>query len=619
MSRVFSKKLGGYIEDLYDFFGNKLDDINPYFKEQPTTKASLRELEEDTKVLGFNPTDPKNLDQYDLLRRKKLSGRESVKEVDELDMPSATELDRMLAREDGVQELRNAGGPEGYLKDYVDYDDMHELSDDELRRIIADQRGEASLNASEMLDERLEATYLLTDTEGTIGGVPISQLDPYYSTDLHFDADINMPYNDPDFDVDIDGTMRKYDIFGGTHNLNTKTNVGFDLPKYNAESDQVGKFGIGERLLSYYSPVENTISAINFPEKGLTIARIRALLSESIPRLSRKMEFDLGGLRVKFNELQALDGNKLYNKKEIMKLYKEHGIYIEARLLRNETPNSAEQRIPIKQLRLSSGRDVDPQIFGSYFEIDISATTDAGNRKMLNILQQTEDGVRPLSANFRNARMDQNPMLQQGHFKPTNLAHARGSIIIGRNGEKQLLIEELQQDPQNILGRQRKIRKQLTPEERIKQDKPLLTAKLPSTEFISQLLQSILVHARNQGVDEIVFPSALRIARERQGDITKVIDIEPKLLGIYDKGLAKYLDDLKIQSNNKIKIRKEVIEFGADRDMGVGVLSKKLDTDNPSTIINIKDFKFDAKRSKAKFSKGGLVQKRGLMQKEAVA
>ena len=617
MSRVFSKKLGGYIEDLYDFFGNKLDDINPYFKEQPTTKASLRELEEDTKVLGFNPTDPKNLDQYDILRRKKLSGSESVKEVDELDMPSETELQRMMEAEDG--------GPAANLLeyeflDYVDYDDMHELSDDELRRIIADQRGKASLNASEMLDERLEATYLLADTEGTIGGVPISQLEPYYSTDLHFDADINMPYNDPDFDVDIDGTMRKYDIFGGTHNIDTKTNVGFDLPKIDSwDGEDVGAFGIGERLLSYYSPVENTISAINFPEKGLTIARIRALLIESIPELSKKMEYNLGGLRLKLNELQALDGNKLYNKKEIMKLYKEHGIYIEARLLRNETPNSAEQRIPIKQLRLSSGRDVDPQIFGSYFEIDISATTDAGNRKMLNILQQTEDGVRPLSANFRNARMDQNPMLQQGHFKPTNLAHARGSIIIGRNGEKQLLVEELQQDPQNVLGRERKIRKQLTPKERIEKGKPLLTAKLPSTEFISQLLQSILVHARNQGVDEIVFPSALRIARERQGDITKVIDIEPKLLGIYDKGLAKYLDDLKIQSNNKIKIRKEVIEFGADRDMGVGVLSKKLDTDNPSTIINIKDFKFDAKRSKAKFSKGGLVQKRGLMQKEAVA
>ena len=617
MSRVFSKKLGGYIEDLYDFFGNKLDDINPYFKEQPTTKASLRELEEDTKVLGFNPTDPKNLDQYDILRRKKLSGSESVKEVDELDMPSETELQRMMEAEDGGPAANRL---EYEFLDYVDYDDMHELSDDELRRIIADQRGKASLNASEMLDERLEATYLLADTEGTIGGVPISQLEPYYSTDLHFDADINMPYNDPDFDVDIDGTMRKYDIFGGTHNIDTKTNVGFDLPKIDSwDGEDVGAFGIGERLLSYYSPVENTISAINFPEKGLTIARVRDLLTESIPRLSKKMEFDLGGLRLKLNELQALDGNKLYSKKEIMKLYKEHGIYIEARLLRNETPNSAEQRIPIKQLRLSSGRDVDPQIFGSYFEIDISATTDAGNRKMLNILQQTEDGVRPLSANFRNARMDQNPMLQQGHFKPTNLAHARGSIIIGRNGEKQLLVEELQQDPQNVLGRERKIRKQLTPKERIEKGKPLLTAKLPSTEFISQLLQSILVHARNQGVDEIVFPSALRIARERQGDITKVIDIEPKLLGIYDKGLAKYLDDLKIQSNNKIKIRKEVIEFGADRDMGVGVLSKKLDTDNPSTIINIKDFKFDPKRSKAKFSKGGLVQKRGLMQKEAVA
>jgi len=626
MSRVFSKKLGGYIEDLYDFFGDKLDDINPYFKEKPTTKASLRELEEDTKVLGFDPTDPKNLDQYDLLRRKKVSGKEPPKEVVDPNVPSDAELDRMLAIEDG--------GPAANLLeyeflDYIDYDDMHELNNNELRQIIADGSGEASANASDMLDERiLEFNELnpIRDSDfedaivgETIGGVKVSELDPYYSTDLHFDADINMPYNDPDFDVDIDGTMRKYDIFGGTHNLNTKTNVGFDLPKYNAESDQVGKFGIGERLLSYYSPVENTISAINFPEKGLTIARVRDLLTESIPRLSKKMEFDLGGLRLKLNELQALDGNKLYSKKEIMKLYKEHGIYIEARILRSETPLSAEQRIPVKKLRLSSGRDFDPQIFGSYFEIDISATTDAGNRKLLNILQQTEEGVRPLSANFRYSRMDDNPMLQQGHFKPTNLAHARGSIIIGRNGEKQLLIEELQQDPQNILGRQRKIRKQLTPEERIKQDKPLLTAKLPSTEFISQLLQSILVHARNEGADEIVFPSALRIARERQGDITKVTEIDPKLLGIYDKGLAKYLDDLKIQSNNTIKIRKEVIEYGADKYMGVGVISKKLDADNPSTIINIKDFKFDPKRSKAKFSKGGLVQKRGLMQKEAVA
>jgi len=622
MSRVFSKKLGGYIEDLYDFFGDKLDDINPYFKEKPTTKASLRELEEDTKVLGFDPTDPKNLDQYDLLRRKKVSGKEPPKEVVDPNVPSDAELDRMLAIEDG--------GPAANLLeyeflDYIDYDDMHELNNNELRQIIADGSGEASANASDMLDERiLEFNELnpIRDSDfedaivgETIGGVKVSELDPYYSTDLHFDADINMPYNDPDFNVDIDGTMRKYDIFGGTHNIDTKTNVGFDLPKYDGED--VGAFGIGERLLSYYSPVENTISAINFPEKGLTIARIRALLSESIPRLSRKMEFDLGGLRVKFNELQALDGNKLYNKKEIMKLYKEHGIYIEARLLRNETPNSAEQRIPIKQLRLSSGRDVDPQIFGSYFEIDISATTDAGNRKMLNILQQTEEGVRPLSDNFRYSRINDNPMLQQGHYKPTNLSHARGSIIINKNGKRQLLIEELQQDPQNILGRERKLRNQITPQERIEQGEPLLTAKLPSVEFISQLLQSILVHARNEGVNEIVFPSALRIARERPeanilGKVTKVKDISPKLSGIYDKGLVKYLDDLKLQSNNKIKIRKEKIILD-DPDLSDDLLLDE------ATILNIKDFKFDPKRSKAKFSKGGLVQKRGLMQKEAVA
>ena len=614
MSRVFSKKFGGYLDEFFDFIGDKFEDINPYFKDKPTTIKSNDELLDDMEKLGFDPTDPENLTQYDILRRKKLSGTAPVKKVDELDVPSDAELERMMAIEDGGSEASF-----GYLREYVDYDDMHELNDDELRRIVADQNGKASYHASEMLDERLEAGYLLTDTEETVGGVPISQLDPYYSTDVFPNADINIPYTDPNFPENIDTVMRKYDIFGGTHNIDTKTNVGFDLPKIDAESEDVGVFGIGERLLSYYSPVENTISALKFPEKGLTISYIRDKLSKSIPELSQKMEYNLGGLRLKLNELQALDGNKLYSKKEIMNLYKEHGIYIEARILRSETPNSAEQRIPIKKLRLSSGREVDTQISDSYFEIDISATTDSGNRKMLNILQQTEKGVRPLSANFRNARMDQNPMLQQGHFKPTNLAHARGSIIIGKNGEKQLLIEELQQDPQNILGRERSVRKKLTPEERIKQGKPLLTAKLPSTEFISQLLQSILVHARNEGVDEIVFPSALRIARERQGDITKVTEIEPKLLSVYDKGLAKYLDDLKIQSNNTIKIRKEVIEYGADKNMGVGVLSKKLDTDNPSTIINIKDFKFDAKRSKAKFSKGGLVQKRGLMPKAATA
>ena len=587
-SKQFSKKatktVTNVLESIFDIIGDKLEDINPYFKDKPTTTQFNDELLDDMEKLGFDPTEPENLTQYDILRRKKLSGKEPRKDINQIDMPSDEELQSIIELEDG--------GPDT-LDQIEAFNARYPIRDSDFEDVI---------------------------TEETIGGVNVSDLDPYYSSDVFPDADINRPYTDPDFPVDIDQVMRKYDIFGGTTNLNTKTNVGFDLPRIDAEKES-GAFGIGKRLLSYYSPVENTISALRFPDKGLTMKKVRELLQDSIPELSKKMEYDLGGLRLKLNELQALDGNKLYSKKEIMNLYQDHGIYVEARILKGkEATFSGDQRLPIKKLRLSSGRELDPKIADSYFEIDISATTQAGNRKMLNILQQTEsEGIKPLSDNFRYAPMNANPMLQQGHFKPTNLAHARGSIIIGKNGEKQLLIEELQQDPQNILGRERSVRKKLTPEERIKQGKPLLTAKLPSTEFISQLLQSILVHARNEGVDEIVFPSALRIARERQGDITKVTEIEPKLLSVYDKGLAKYLDDLKIQSNNTIKIRKEVIEYGADKNMGVGVLSKKLDTDNPSTIINIKDFKFDAKRSKAKFSKGGLVQKRGLMPKAATA
>ena len=571
MSRVFSKKLGGYIEDLYDFFGDKLDDINPYFKEKPTTKASLRELEEDTKVLGFDPTDPKNLAQYDILRRKKLSGKEPRKNINQIDMPSDAELQRMIDLEDGGETT---------YSEIEAFNSTYPIFDSDFEDVI---------------------------TEETIGGVKVSELDPYYSTDLHLDADINMPYNDLDFDVDIDGTMRKYDIFGGTHNLNTKTNVGFDLPRIDAENES-GAFGIGKRLLSYYSPVENTISALRFPDKGLTMKKVRELLQDSIPELSKKMEYDLGGLRLKLNELQALDGNKLYSKKEIMNLYQDHGIYIEARILKGkEATFSGDQRLPIKKLRLSSGRELDPKIADSYFEIDISATTQAGNRKMLNILQQTEsEGIKPLSANFRYAAMNANPMLRQGHFKPTNLAHARGSIMIGTKGKKQILVEEIQQDPQNIIGRNRAAKREGDLDELT----GVLTAKIPSVEFVSQLIQALIVHARKEGIDEIVFPSAFRVAQLRTTANLAFEDIPNKYLDVYEKGLTKYLKDLIDESGGKVKMREEVLSFDA---------SPNRSTRDRSKIINIKDFKFDAKRSKAKFSKGGLVQKRGLMQKVATA
>ena len=121
-------------------------------------------------------------------------------------------------------------------------------------------------------------------TEEKIGGVNVSDLDSYYSTDVFPEADINKAYTDPNFPVDIDKVMRKYDIFGGTTNLNTKTNVGFDLPRIDAEKES-GAFGIGKRLLSYYSPVENTISALRFPDKGLTMKKVRELLQDSIPEL----------------------------------------------------------------------------------------------------------------------------------------------------------------------------------------------------------------------------------------------------------------------------------------------------------------------------------------------
>ena len=574
-SKQFSKKASKTVTDvlsnIFDIIGDKLEDINPYFKDKPTTTQFNDELLDDMEKLGFDPTDPENLTQYDILRRKKLSGEAPRKEFNQTDIPSDEELLSIIELEDGGSDT---------LEQIEAFNARYPIRDSDFGDTI---------------------------TEETIGGVKVSELDPYYSTDVFPDADINRPYTDPDFPVDIDKVMRKYDIFGGTTNINTKTNVGFDLPRIDAENES-GAFGIGKRLLSYYSPVENTISALRFPDKGLTMKKVRELLQDSIPELSKKMEYNLGGLRLKLNELQALDGNKLYSKKEIMNLYQDHGIYIEARILKGKEAKFFEdQRLPIKKLRLSSGRELDPKIDDSYFEIDISATTQAGNRKMLNILQQTEsEGIKPLSANFRYAAMNENPMLQQGHYKPTNLAHARGSIMIGTKGKKQILVEEIQQDPQNIIGRNRGAKRagDLDPSTGV------LTAKLPSVEFVSQIIQALIVHAKREGVDEIVFPSAFRVAQLRTTANLAFEDVPPKFIDVYEKGLTKYLKDLIDESGGKVKMRQEILSFDA---------SPSKSSRDLSTIINIKDFKFDAKRSKAKFSKGGLVQKRGLMPKAATA
>ena len=574
-SKQFSKKatktVTNVLESIFDIIGDKLEDINPYFKDKPTTTQFNDELLDDMEKLGFDPTEPENLTQYDILRRKKLSGKEPRKDINQIDMPSDEELQSIIELEDG--------GPDT-LDQIEAFNARYPIRDSDFEDVI---------------------------TEETIGGVRVSELDPYYYNDVFPEADINRPYTDPNFPVDIDKVMRKYDIFGGTTNLNTKTNVGFDLPRIDAEKES-GAFGIGKRLLSYYSPVENTISALRFPDKGLTMKKVRELLQDSIPELSKKMEYDLGGLRLKLNELQALDGNKLYSKKEIMNLYQDHGIYVEARILKGkEATFSGDQRLPIKKLRLSSGRELDPKIADSYFEIDISATTQAGNRKMLNILQQTEsEGIKPLSDNFRYAPMNANPMLQQGHFKPTNLAHARGSIMIGTKGKKQILVEEIQQDPQNIIGRNRASKREGDLDELT----GVLTAKLPSVEFVSQLIQALIVHARKEGIDEIVFPSAFRVAQLRTTANLAFEDIPNKYLDVYEKGLTKYLKDLIDESGGKVKMRQEILSFDA---------SPSRSSRDLSTIINIKDFKFDAKRSKAKFSKGGLVQKRGLMPKAATA
>ena len=178
MNRVFSKKLGGYIDEIFDIIGDKLEDINPYFKDKPTTTDFNQEVIDDMERLGFDPSAFENLEEYDFLKRRKTIGKAPKKETFDPDIPTDEQL-RMLDEEELLNYQNNAA------------DDMP-----------------------------IEPLFLDSDfedmvTEERLGGVSVKELPSYYSKDPFPESDIKGALNAADdlFEADIENTMRKYDIF----------------------------------------------------------------------------------------------------------------------------------------------------------------------------------------------------------------------------------------------------------------------------------------------------------------------------------------------------------------------------------------------------------------------
>ena len=107
MNRVFSKKLGGYIDEIFDIIGDKLEDINPYFKDKPTTTDFNQEVIDDMERLGFDPSAFENLEEYDFLKRRKTIGKAPKKETFDPDIPTDEQL-RMLDEEELLNYQNNA-------------------------------------------------------------------------------------------------------------------------------------------------------------------------------------------------------------------------------------------------------------------------------------------------------------------------------------------------------------------------------------------------------------------------------------------------------------------------------------------------------------------------------
>jgi len=417
-----------------------------------------------------------------------------------------------------------------------------------------------------------------------------------------------------------------------------------------------GSYGlpIGKLLLNYYSPVENTISNMKFPEKGLTITALKNTITPEIPKLSKKFEYSFGGLKAKLNELEKSDPNKLYSKEEFINLYKENALYLDARITtdRLQTKYGSDQRQDIFDPAVNLMGINQKSFNEGYFEISLNLSTPRGNREVLTKLDPE---------NKLALATDDDLISHYGqHFQPMSLAHTRGSFFIDpKTKEKIMIVEELQSDFKNLVLMANRYVEQTEAGPVVVKSSDPLKDPAPATEFLSQLLQALIVHAKMKKVNKIVFPSAEQIALQRGAAGTELmpsltdmanepIDIvSSKYDMIYNRGLQKTIDKFISQSDNKITKTEYKIPYRYTSEQReeiekAGLLGDVIDSavrgrnpedlqimsgfsnvfpnlDKPATLLDITNFKFFPKVAQARFSKGGLVKKRGLMRKKVAA
>ena len=128
---------------------------------------------------------------------------------------------------------------------------------------------------------------------------------------------------------------------------------------------------------------------------------------------------------------------------------------------------------------------------------------------------------------------------------------------------------------------------------------PKQTPVTRTTDYVRMLLQSVISDAKQRGINEIVIPPVERIAFWRVGteeDLQKAVTKGSPFYATYEDAVNKVLKQFKAELGDQIKIGTKTLPY----------------EDKPieAKLLDISNLELDPTKTKLRFNKGGLVERR---------
>lgn len=307
-------------------------------------------------------------------------------------------------------------------------------------------------------------------------------------------------------------------------------------------------------IVSFYNPIVSSLEAMDWPSKGAKGSVINSYIDSKASGVRKSLWDSVKSKSVGkiHGEQQLFDPSKRYTLEEATQIINDNSFTVEA----VKVPSEYEG------MQRFSDRDVmDPEV--EYDEVILKTSGNKMGRR------------------------------SNDHYDDSSIGHTRYSTRQTYEGEKYILVEELQSDL--VQGMSEDVT-------------PMRGAKLPPinsvTEYVRPLIHAIIVDAKRKGVGKVVIPDADSIIDVRDGEFgdyhaRKRTGFE----NIYDKAVNKVLAELDREKGVDVSIGSDTV-YGKGDDWG---LEGDRPIATPVRVINLEALDFDPDNIELRFAEGGLV------------